>query len=203
MGRSALAMLAAASVVPFATVSLANGCGSSNELGDPPPLSTGGGSAAARDAAVESAAPFDASLVDAGPDARRFTGTLAATTPTDFGGAPYCKYRITLKQIDVDVTVDGAGRAVAAYAKDVAVEEAVPPCPNPPMPPKTNEYSLTASSKLPSGALHIDLVGYAPNQPNTTLFLDGAYPDLVGQLTDATVVVTRAIDANQPPVAGG
>lgn len=37
----------------------------------------------------------------------------------------------------------------------------------------------------------------------STLFLDGAYPDLVGQLTDATVVVTRAIDANQPPVAGG
>ena len=177
-GLRAVSLLGLSSLVAIASASAENGCGGDSTVTAPPPLPTGTGRPPdpAEDAASESAAPpVDAAPADAGPLARRFTGTLAASAPASFGGSPYCSYKMTLKQIDIDLTLSEAGLATSGLVKDIAFEEAVPPCPNAAMAPTMNQYSLARSSKLASGALHVELTGFAQNRPTTTLVVEGTF----------------------------
>lgn len=161
-------------------IALASACGSSNP-GDetPPPLATGSSTGAADSGPPPDAGPVDATPPDAGPDSVRWTGTLATTKTVEFGGSPYCKYRVTLKQIEIDVTMKKTGEVVNALVKNVAVEESVPPCTFPPQPPNAHQYSLGSSKPAPTG-LQLDFAPFATNKPKATLVmvgpLDGASP---------------------------
>lgn len=156
-----------------------DGCGSDSTASSaPPPLPTGG--RVVRDAGVPEAAPpsvVDASpvVVDAGVQARHFTGMLAMTATTGFGGSPYCKYTITLKQIAVDVVLNAAGDVASASVTDLAVEADVQPCPNPPQDPAIHKYSLASSLRLPAGGLHLELAPDPANHPTASLVLEGDF----------------------------
>lgn len=168
-----------ASFAPLAVVTVvvvlgANACGDdASSAPVPPPLSTA--TAAPRDAGVEAAPPVDASIVDAGAQARRFVGTLAATKPADFGGPPYCKYRITMKTVDVAVTVTEAGDIANASVSSLAFEETLPPCTYEPVAPNVHKYYLASSLKLPSGGSHLELARDPLNRPEASLVLEGDF----------------------------
>ncbi len=194
--------LLATTLVTLATLAfgvIANACGADPSTGDvPPPLPTG--APVRRDASAPEAAPsaIDASPVDAGEAgaaARHFTGTLAATVAKGFGGSPYCKYTITLKQIDVDVTLTGAGDAVGASVTDLGVEANVPPCPNAPSDPSIQKYTLASSLRLPSGGLHLELAADPANRPAATLVVEG---DFSGDHVSASAEWHRT--DQQPPL---
>jgi hypothetical protein len=195
-------MLVTSSLLAIASMAIANGCSSDSSDGSvPPPLPTGGGSRPpVTDAgATESSAPPGADAnplaVDSGPAARRFTGTLAASPVALFGGTPNCNYKITLKQIDVDLTINGEGLVTLASIKDTAVEQVVAPCPYAPAPASSNEYSLATSSKLANGSLHIELTGFPTNTPAATLTIEGDF-DLDGGTVNPVAEWHRT---DQPP----
>jgi hypothetical protein len=172
-----LAVLLPSLVLGALTLSL-DACGTDPTTGGaPPPLATGKPSV--RDASIPETAPAmtDASPApaDAGAPARHFTGTLAASAVTGFGGSPYCKYTITLKQIDVDVTVNAAGGLAGASVTDLAVEANVQPCPNAPADPTVQKYTLASSLKLPTGGLHLELAPDPANHPSASLVLEGDF----------------------------
>jgi hypothetical protein len=152
----------------------------SSEASAPPPLPTGN---PVRDAArpdsrpapLMDASPGEVDADDAGAPARHFTGKLAMSSVTPFGGSPYCKYTMTLKQIAVDVTISGAGNVAAASVTDLAVEAAVQPCPNPAAPQGMQTYSLASSLRLPSGGLHLELAPDPANATVASLVIEGDF----------------------------
>jgi hypothetical protein len=189
MGTRTLALTAMLGTFAMAAIAASGtACSSDDGAGStPPPLATG--APVRRDAAIEAAPPpppRDASTgpVDAGAKARHFAGTLAATPPSDFGGSPYCKYKMTLKQIEIDVTIDGAGDPANASVTDLAVEETVPPCTFAPTPASIQKFTLASSSKLPAGGLHLELSGDPGNKTATALLLEG---DFAGDTVQATL----------------
>lgn len=185
MQRGHLARLAAVGTLGVASVWLVvgagawlSGCGNDSTASAPPPLATG--TPVVRDAAAETtdARSLDASPspgVEAGAPSSHFTGSLAATATADFGGSPYCKYRITLKQVAVDVAFDGAGEVIGGSVSNLAVEESVPPCPNATVPPNIHKYTAASASKLPSGGVRIVLGPDHENQPKASLVLEGDF----------------------------
>ncbi len=73
--------------------------------------------------------PFGDGPVDAGPQSRRWKGSLVSTIPVDFGGGQDCQYQITLKQVTVDITAAANGDIVAANVTALAVEQVLSsPC---------------------------------------------------------------------------
>lgn len=145
----------------------------------PPPLSTGAATTPGDAGPPDSGPALDAAPPDAGPDSVRWTGTLAASKTVEFGGSPYCKYRVTLNQIEVDVTMRKSGEVVNALVRNVVVEESVPPCTYPPQAPSAHQYSLGSSKPAPTG-LELSFAPFAGNKPKATLVLvgplDGASP---------------------------
>lgn len=173
--RAALGVALTSALVmgPFALST--NACGGDPSAGStPPPLATG--AAPAREAGPdEAAAPVDASPVDAGPQSRRFAGTLATSQASAFGGSPYCNYRMTMTSVDVDVTVTGAGDIANASVSNVAVEETVGTCMYAPLGPNLQKYYLASSSKLPDGRDHLELARDPLNRTAATLILEGDF----------------------------
>jgi len=120
--------------------------------------------------------PFGDGPVDAGPQSRRWKGTLASTLPVDFGGGQDCQYRITLKQVTVDVTAAANGDIVAANVTALAVEQVLStPCSNTAIPAHTHYYALTVASVLASGATHLELAGLSTNHPLASLVIEGDF----------------------------
>jgi hypothetical protein len=158
---------------------LAAACGSETPGESPPPLSTGTASPPTDAGPPDDVAVVDATPPDAGPESVRWTGTLATTKTVEFGGSPYCKYRVTLRQVEIDVTMKKTGEVVNASVKNVVVEESVPPCTFPPQNPNAHQYSLAKSKPAPTG-LQLDFAPFAANRPRATLVmvgpLDGASP---------------------------
>lgn len=168
--------MAPLALVTAALVATANACGDdATAAGTPPPLATG--EAPPRDAGpgAEAAVPIDASAVDAGPQSRSLTGTLAATKATDFGGGNYCKYRMTMKSIEVTLSVTAAGDVANATVTSLAVEETVPPCQYTPTPPMLLRYYLASSSKLPGGGSHLELGMDPLNRTEATMVIEGDF----------------------------
>lgn len=124
--------------------------------------------------------------VDAGAGAEtgRWKGALAATLPVDFGGGQYCQYRITLKQITVDVTAAANGDIVAANVTALAVEQVLSSsCSNTAIPAHTHYYSLTTATLLPSGVSHLELAGPSTNHPAASLVIEGDFRTLAPALS--------------------
>ncbi len=165
------------------------GGGGAEPSDGPPPLATSAASAGDDGGGTpspEAGAPVDAAPIDAGSDSVRWTGSLAASKTVDFGGSPYCKYRVTLQQIEVDLTMTKAGAVVTGKVKNLAVEAVVPPCSYPPQDPSLHEYSLAAAKPGANGAVHLDFAPFASNHPKASLALDGP---LVGSSSTANATL--------------
>ena len=119
------------------------------------------------------ATPTDATSRDA-PDQtppKTFHALLDATPATPFGGDPYCKYTITLKQLDVAISVKASGQVESATIQDLNVEAVVPPCPYGPADPSIAKYSLDAAKPI-SGGTQLTFKGDATNAPAVMLTVD-------------------------------
>jgi hypothetical protein len=148
--------------------------GSGKSPTSPSPSSSGTGAPAPAPAPD----PGDSS----GRGARRWTGSLAATTPLQFGGGQACVYRITLKDVKVEISAAGNGDILTAGVTATAFEETLSANCNTPIPINAHTYVLTGASVLPNGTVHISLAASAPNNPHASLVIEGdlrtAYPEL-------------------------
>lgn len=120
--------------------------------------------------------PRDAGVdIDADASPERWHGSLSATSPVSFGGGKYCTYRITLKQVNVDVTADRLGAIVTASASGLAVEDVTSSNCSTPIPVNTHHFTLTQATLLTSGITHLELAGATTNQPHTSLVIEGDF----------------------------
>lgn len=158
-------------------VSLGSACGSEGTgESTPPPLSTATAaptSDAGPSEAPDASSEQDAAPVDAGPDSVRWTGSLATTKAVEFGGSPYCKYEITLKQIEVDVTLTKTGEVVSAVVRNVATEASLPPCTYQPQAPSAHQYSFGSSKTSANKGLELTMTAASANKPKASLVVVG------------------------------
>ena len=134
------------------------------------------GSGQAASPAPSSASTGTGGGVDAGPQAKRWRGAVGATLPVEFGGGGYCRYRITLEQVKVDVVAAASGEVVAATVTATALEEVVSPsCQTATIPSHTQTYALVRATVLPSGVGHLELVGLSTNDPPASLVVEGDF----------------------------
>lgn len=113
-----------------------------------------------------------AAMPDAGPDAPPgstvYRGTLAATAATPFGGNPYCNYTMTLRDLETELALSTTGAVVGGSAQAISVEATVPPCPNPPIPPRLLKFTFGTATPI-GGAIMVVLTGAATNDPRASL----------------------------------
>lgn len=109
---------------------------------------------------------------DAGPDAPPgstvYRGILAATGTFPFGGSPYCSYTMTLRDLEAELALSTTGAIVGGTAQAISVEATVPPCPNPPIPPRLLKFTFGSSTAL-GGAFMVVMNGAATNDPKASL----------------------------------
>lgn len=75
-----------------------------------------------------------------------WTGTLAKTVASKFGGDPYCEYQTHLEEVSVKVVVGADGKVKSANVSGKAVEESLNGCPNPPIAPNLHDYALATET---------------------------------------------------------
>jgi hypothetical protein len=101
---------------------------------------------------------------------------------TSAGGTAYCKYTITLKQLDLQLAILPSGQVTSAHVQDLNLEAVVPS-----MPP-TTPFVCTATNPMPiaaniamyqlattaagTGGLTLTFQGGASNMPPATLVID-------------------------------
>jgi hypothetical protein len=104
-----------------------------------------------------------------GPVTTAHRGTLAQTSPATFGGAPFCVYTETLKQLQLDLDLLPSGQAVSGRMQALNVEGNDPAqCPNGVIPATIANYTL--ESAIPNGAaFKLTFRGVAGNNPTVSL----------------------------------
>lgn len=117
--------------------------------------------------AIDAAPTVDARPGDAGP-ARNYSGLLDATTPVQFGGSPFCTYSITLKQLDLKLTVQASGEVTAGSVSNLNVEATVGECTVGVIPPKIARYTLESAKSGPGGTT-LTFQSDALNEPQVAL----------------------------------
>ena len=163
---------------------------------DPAPLGTG----SARDSGAGTTdLILEASLADTGAGDLAFHGTLASTATVAFGGsymdANYCKYSVTLKNVSVDLVVQG-GQLVASAVKNQMVEAIVGTCNSnqPTIPTNLQTFALSTAATSTSGGFHAEYLSASGNQPKESLVVD-----LVKDGTGYTASATwHRIDLGKP-----
>lgn len=154
----------------------AGACGGGEEKGStPPPLSTGSPppratSDSGSGSSSSGGPPRDTSVLEASETAKTYAGSLAASEAAAFGGGGYCNYKMTLKDITVEMVILDTGDVGNAVVRDLAVEEAVS-CPYPPMDPSIQDFALKGSTTTTSG-VRVEFTGAKSNQPETSLVVD-------------------------------
>src|SRR5215510_13302922 len=73
-----------------------------------------------KDAGIDAAPPPDSG------SPRPYVGTMDEVPPVTFGGAPYCTYKITLKQLQIDIAILPSGQIASGHVQDLNVESVVP-----------------------------------------------------------------------------
>lgn len=134
--------------------------------------------------------------IDAGPTAdaptatesKTYHGTLEMSPTVPFGGVVYCAYSITLRQLDVSITLRPSGEVTAASVQALNVEAVVGSCPYQPSPPSIAEYSLGTAKMIPNGSM-LTFTGDAANQPVVALTVTTAASS-TGQQAKLTFVRT-------------
>ncbi len=168
-------LVVAAMSVALAVIG-AGACGGDEEKGStPPPLSTGSPppratSDSGSGSTSSGGPPRDASVLEASETAKTYAGSLAASESVAFGGGGYCNYKMTLKDISVEMVVLDTGDVADAVVRDLAVEEAVS-CPYAPMEPSIQDFALKSSTTTTSG-VRVELNGAKSNRPETSLVVD-------------------------------
>jgi len=101
---------------------------------------------AVNDAAVGSA---DAPMTQ---PAVAYHGTLAAAPPVAFGGGAFCNYVITLKQLDVVISMQNTDVS-ASTVQALDVETTDTACPYLVTPPAIQKYTLETAKPAPTGSM--------------------------------------------------
>lgn len=149
------------------------------------------------------AAAGDGPAPDVAPGAVTWRNQPADVRPVTFGGTAaggtqYCKYTITLKQLDVQLTILPSGQVTSGHVQDLNVEAVVPSMPpttpfvctatNPmPIPANIATYQL-ATATATTGSMTLTFQGGASNMPPATLVIDLTK---VGSLYSATLTFQR------------
>lgn len=98
----------------------------------------------------------------------RFIGRLAATPSVTFGGDPYCTYRVTLRDVVLDLAISAEELATMTIA-DTMVETIVGSCPFAPAPSNRQLFDHRGGPRQVAGdgTVQPALAGLAANQPLT------------------------------------
>lgn len=99
---------------------------------------------------------------------KTYRGTLDMSQTVPFGGVVYCAYSITLRQIDVQITMRPSGEVTGAAVQALNVEATVGTCPYPPSPPSIANYTLGTAKMIPNGSM-LTLTGDPANSPMVAL----------------------------------
>jgi hypothetical protein len=121
-------------------------------------------------------AGIDSAPSDAGTP-RMFQGTMDEVTPVTFGGLPYCTYKITLKQLQIQIGILPSGQIATGHVQDLNVESIIPSTtPNCPadyevIPPNIATYTLLSAT--PAGSTTtLTFTGGASNMPPADLTIE-------------------------------
>lgn len=123
------------------------------------------------------------------PPTKPYAGMTKAAPKASFGGSPFCRYEMTIKDIAMDVGFLESGDLVAATVKDTAVEAAIQ-CPHAPMAPSNQLFTFKKATKTENNGWKIEFTGDAKNRPATALVavlaprLDGYETTLTWKRTD-------------------
>jgi hypothetical protein len=106
------------------------------------------------------------------PGVERFVGRLAMSPTVPFGGAPYCNYKVTLKDIVVDVVMHPKDGLVSMVVGDTMVETIVGSCPYPPAAMSRQQFQITGLPVAGAGGgmtFQPALMGMPANTPKADL----------------------------------
>ena len=128
-------------------------------------------------------APNDGAVVGA---TTTYKGRIEMTPPVPFGGLPFCDYTMTLKQLDVELTLEASGAVRSGKVQDLNFEtvlDSTPPCPEGAIAPNIASYTFASASPGTDGMMLTFLAG-PTNEPDV---------DLTGTLTSAGAVKTAKL----------
>jgi hypothetical protein len=116
--------------------------------------------------------PGDAATAPDADPVITYLGSLDHTEPLAFGGQGFCDYRMTLKQLEVQIAITASGQVPSAHVQDLNVEELITmPCGDPPagtIPPNTATYDLELATPSTTG-IGISFTAANTNEPHATL----------------------------------
>jgi hypothetical protein len=116
--------------------------------------------------------PSDAAIAADADPATTYHGVLDHTEPLAFGGQGFCDYRMTLKDLVVDVAITASGRVPSAHVQDLNFEELITmPCGEPPaspIGPNTATYDLELATPSTTG-IGLTFTAATTNHPPATL----------------------------------
>jgi uncharacterized caspase-like protein len=101
-----------------------------------------------------------------------------------FGGPPFCKYTVTLKNPTIDIAGTKPGTAQSVKLSIVMIENTIPPCAYPPL--GTLQHTYTGSGLIDSnGTVSLAFTPAESNRPQATAAFDGKLVagKLIGTLT--------------------
>ncbi len=109
------------------------------------------------------------------PTATTYAATLDATATVAFGGSPFCDYKVTLRNVAIELAALPSGQVISATAKNRMVEATTPASPTcngvKPLPPSEMSFSLKTTTDTPDGTTLL-FVGAATNAPKVELIVD-------------------------------
>jgi hypothetical protein len=150
----------------------APGCGEPLDAPAPPPLANGRSTSTDGDAKSDEKKNEQLDeVVVAPPQSSTFSGELAATSTVPFGGSPFCKYDITLRDVAIEIEIAPSGDVTRATVRNRGVEQALESCPYAPMEPSAQEFTF-ASAVVTTTGTRVQLTGATTNEPATALVLD-------------------------------
>ncbi|MFO0735449.1 MAG: hypothetical protein U0270_06205 [Labilithrix sp.] len=104
------------------------------------------------------------------PRARSWAGTIPATRTVDFGGDGFCRYRVVLTNVRVQVTFDAEGKILASNIDNTMTETLAEACDAKPLGKQTNRY-LVQASQAPIDALFVSFEPQPENLPQAQVML--------------------------------
>lgn len=101
----------------------------------------------------------------------------------DFGGSPYCRYKVTLENPQLSASIDEYGTVTGATLSVRMVESIVGTCPYPPLGTKSHSYLGTGT--IQGRTISLGLNPAPDNQPQASATFNGEVMNgrLVGTLT--------------------
>lgn len=104
------------------------------------------------------------------PSVRSWVGTIPATRTVDFGGDGFCRYRVVLTNVRVQVTFDAEGKILASNIDNTMTETLAEACDAKPLGKQTNRYVVQAS-QAPIDALFVSFEPQPENLPQAQVML--------------------------------